>query len=451
MYCGHCGKQIDDNAVFCPACGAKVLLEACAAQPKKKKGRKRLVLGGAAVIAVCAVIVGAVQLGTRLSGESRPQEMEEATTEVLLEVKDVEYTDESAVNNFLRSNWQCGETFVYDDKNVYFGCGEYFYIFDKTTGEVSVRQCTDAGSYSRGIIIDEILYSNNGPMYSCESETGTIDFDTYWELGDTTLEEDTCYMSNQTLPYKHGYVYLCDSIVLYSDIDDIEILVHEDGIVQLTVIKSQTIFDSLEVSNFSIYKEYIIIECFDNSIWSVNLTTGDTVCLFKEQYSTSMAAVKDGFVYRANEESNQLERIKFDGSGYETDLFDFGQSTPWGKYLYNFVDENLVFVKRNGPMFESQYSICCARADNPSAPVVLAQGAEDGVDEWICELYVIDGWVYYGSQSCGYWRAKMDGSAVEKIADYSTIEDNEDMTVTEGTTTTIESEEKYYESYSYVY
>lgn len=31
MYCGHCGKQIDGNAVFCPACGAKVLLEACAA------------------------------------------------------------------------------------------------------------------------------------------------------------------------------------------------------------------------------------------------------------------------------------------------------------------------------------------------------------------------------------------------------------------------------------
>ena len=49
MFCQNCGKQLDDEAVMCPACGTETVNAAKTKKPAKKtyhKGIWKLIVGG---------------------------------------------------------------------------------------------------------------------------------------------------------------------------------------------------------------------------------------------------------------------------------------------------------------------------------------------------------------------------------------------------------------------
>ena len=95
MFCTNCGKQIEDNAVFCPACGAHLgdqtppeqATPAAAekpARPKRKLSRRAVI----AIIAAAALVVEAI---------------------VLLTVKEVQRRNDPAAK--LVGTWVCNEEY----------------------------------------------------------------------------------------------------------------------------------------------------------------------------------------------------------------------------------------------------------------------------------------------------------------------------------------------------
>lgn len=83
MFCPNCGKQIEDDATFCPFCGANTAEGAPeapqgkASAPKARLplsgGAKKLLMGGVAVVAVAALAVGAFASGV-FGGDKRAVE-----------------------------------------------------------------------------------------------------------------------------------------------------------------------------------------------------------------------------------------------------------------------------------------------------------------------------------------------------------------------------------------
>ena len=62
MYCGKCGTQIEDNALFCPNCGEKTLNSNTSTQQTTKTNIKRIALPTGIIAGVILVVVLAVSL-----------------------------------------------------------------------------------------------------------------------------------------------------------------------------------------------------------------------------------------------------------------------------------------------------------------------------------------------------------------------------------------------------
>lgn len=59
-YCEQCGKELEDNAMFCPECGTKCHSEKVEVKEgaKENKSKKKIFLIGAGVLLVALCIIG---------------------------------------------------------------------------------------------------------------------------------------------------------------------------------------------------------------------------------------------------------------------------------------------------------------------------------------------------------------------------------------------------------
>lgn len=72
MFCPRCGKQIDDGSAFCPSCGSelhKSVANKSGNASKKKKSKKPLVIGLAAVVLV--VVIAGIAYGALGAGKAQ--------------------------------------------------------------------------------------------------------------------------------------------------------------------------------------------------------------------------------------------------------------------------------------------------------------------------------------------------------------------------------------------
>ena len=74
MYCGNCGKKLDEGVTFCPECGAEIVAKQNAKSPNNSKGSVKASKLSIAIVAICfvaIVIVGVVVYQWYMSAEQR--------------------------------------------------------------------------------------------------------------------------------------------------------------------------------------------------------------------------------------------------------------------------------------------------------------------------------------------------------------------------------------------
>lgn len=151
MFCNQCGKQIPDEAMFCPACGAKtdsLVKEAGGAkkEPKKKKGFPFKIVVPAAGVAVIAVVLVVVILALggrgvtaiRYNAENRIFYQSASNCFYNLQGETYEFED---YLDIVRSNMD-GSIYVctqYNDSGDGYMCYDLYYI-DKELDPVLVEE-----------------------------------------------------------------------------------------------------------------------------------------------------------------------------------------------------------------------------------------------------------------------------------------------------------------------
>lgn len=97
MFCGKCGKEIDNDSTFCPFCGQKIVKAAVSGgkteKPKAsaKKPGKKMVIGLAAAAAVLLAVFGIMKIRGR--GGSMPEKMFAMSWEEISELSKYVYKD----------------------------------------------------------------------------------------------------------------------------------------------------------------------------------------------------------------------------------------------------------------------------------------------------------------------------------------------------------------------
>lgn len=410
MYCGKCGTHVDDDAQFCSECGTRIVREAGAvSRPKTgSRHRRKPVVFIVAALLVVAVVVKGVAGGNAPSalGAKKPPS-----------VKSTDYIESLDFNNQLRSLWSNTVSFVQDEEGVYFSDWSHVYRLDLQDGTVTSEISSDESRKTMGLFWENQLYAIDGSVY-----TGTkdgLDFSACWRLG-FEKEENYLYIFNQVVPYDKGYLGILDRELVYAQRKDIQVFSEGPDYVDYGVDRIESVFDQVDVSCYAVYQGRIIVVDSNNGIWAVDPENGTTVQLFGGQLFSAEPAIQGEYIYRVNENTQCVERTSLDGKTREENLLYVGQC-PLFKYHYTIVNNVFYYVFQE-PGINGECSIRWASIENWSNSGILATGEGAGVDEWIDALYVVDNWIYYGTQSQGFWRVGTDGSAPEKLADFDQVE-----------------------------
>lgn len=340
-----------------------------------------------------------------------------------------DYTNSSNMNNYLRSmrGYTGRPTFVFDENTVYFeDIANYYTLRDDDDfvtylprQQVTRYEDLDAvESVIHGVIIDSVLYNGEQSVIYSANKNGEM---AAWQISMKKESDETLYIVGHPLPYKGDFYFVQDETLYRCSGNKLEYYGRSDD-EELFVAKSvEKVFDSIDVNYFGIFSNTAVIIDSGDQIWTLDLSSNNAVCVFEGNDSyKGGCCIDDGYIYyvvdsgKAGEGS--LARVKFDGTGRETNLLTFNDDILMD-YVFNVSNGKLYFLQYS--KLNEEYVLCMAPTSNLSAQVALAYGAGHGIDEWVSELYPNGEWVYYGSQEKGFWRAKTDGTLVEKIQEFN--------------------------------
>ncbi len=347
-----------------------------------------------------------------------------------------DYSDPVNMNNYLRGmrGYTGRPTFVFDGQDVYFEDVANYYTLKDGDDFVTYlpRQVTryatldEVESVTHGIIVDGALY--NGEQ-SIVYSTNKDDEIAAWQIAIKKENDDTLYVVNSILPYEGNFYFIQDGSLYRCKGKELEYVGAGDKEELFQTENAEQVFNEIDVRQFGIFSGTVVAIGDDDQIWTIDLSSNKAVCVFEgNDFYDGGCCVDNGYIYYVVDcdESGKgsLERIKFDGTGRETDLLTINDDILMN-YAFNASDGNLYFLQYS--KLNDEYFLCTAPLSNLSAQTTLAHGTGHGIDEWVSELYPNGEWVYYATKSMGFWRAKKDGTLVEKIQEFSSENKSENM------------------------
>lgn len=347
-----------------------------------------------------------------------------------------DYSDSVNMNNYLRGmrGYTGRPTFVFDGQNVYFEDVANYYMLKDGDDFVTYlpRQVTRYAtldvvrSVIHGIIIEGALYNGEqSTAYSANKD----DEITAWQMAVKKENDDTLYVVNSILPYADNFYFIYDGALYRCKGEQLEYVGSRDEGELFQTESAEQVFDEIDVRQFGIFSDTVVVIGGNDQIWTIDLSSNEAVCVFEgNDFYTGGCCVDDGYVYYVVEcdeaGKGSLERIKLDGTGRETDLLTINDDVLMD-YVFNASDGNLYFLQYS--KLNDEYFLCMAPLSNLSDQTTLAHGIGHGIDEWVSELYPNGEWIYYATKDMGFWRARTDGTLVEKIQEYNSENKSENM------------------------
>lgn len=326
-------------------------------------------------------------------------------------------------------------TFVFDGQDVYFEDAANYYTLKDDDDFVTYlpRQITrsavldEVESVIHGIIIDGALYNREQSIiYSANKDNEVV----AWQIAIKKENEDTFFnMANSILPYAGNFYFIQDGSLYRCEGKELEYAGAGDKGELFHVENAEQVFNEIDVRQFGIFSDKVVVIGDNDQIWTIDLSSNESVCVFEgNDFYDGGCCIDNGYIYYVvdcgEHGRGSLERVKFDGTGREADLLTFN-SVVFMDYIFNIADGNLYFLQYS--KLNDEYFLCTAPLSNLSAQTTLAHGVSHGIDEWVSELYPNGEWVYYATKDMGFWRAKKDGTLVEKIQEFSSENKSENM------------------------
>lgn len=337
-----------------------------------------------------------------------------------------DYNDSVNMNNYLRSmrGYTGRPTFVFDNQNAYFEDVANYYTLEDGDDFVTYlpRKIThgttldEVESVIQGIIVNGALY-NRKCIYSSNKD----DEMSAWQIAIKKENDDTLYVAHNILPYAGNFYFIQDG-ALYrckgKDLEHVGIGGREE---LFQTERVEQVFNEIDVRQFGIFSDTAVVTGEDDQIWTINLSSNEAVCIFEgNDFYNGGCCVDNGYVYYVVDcdESGKgsLERVKFDGTERETDLLTINDDALMN-YVFNTSEGNIYFLQYS--KLNDEFFLCSAPLADLSAQITLAHGIGHGINEWVSELYPNREWVYYATEDMGFWRAKTDGTLVEKIQEFN--------------------------------
>ncbi len=340
------------------------------------------------------------------------------------------------MNNYLRGmrGYTGRPTFVFDGQDVYFEDVANYYTLKDDEDFVTYlpRQVTryatldEVESVTHGIIVDTALYNGEQSIIYSANKDNEI---AAWKIAIKKENDDTRYIVGSPLPYEGNFYFIQDGTLYRCRGKDLEHVGRGSESELFQTGNAEQVFNEIDVRQFGIFSDTVVVIGDDDQIWTIDLSSNEAVCVFEgNNFYDGGCCVDNGYIYYVVDcdESGKgsLERIKFDGTGRETDLLTINDDILMN-YAFNASDGNLYFLQYS--KLNDEYFLCTAPLSNLSAQTTLAHGTGHGIDEWVSELYPNGEWVYYATKSMGFWRAKKDGTLVEKIQEFSSENKSENM------------------------
>lgn len=427
MFCENCGKIIPDGAMFCPDCGNRLK-----EKPKRKKKPLKWIL------LLMVVIILAVAARTALKDWNYKTKYPAGYAMDKL-VKsgawNPSYTDDAAMNNYLQQM-----AFVCNGEDVYFQDNvNYYHLTDNDSIYYMPRYAMkdrDGNEIEeegiQGIFINDILYSNTDGLMSYLDKDNNVNV---WEM-EYKVSDYHYNVASEILPYDNSLYFVYDGTLyrcMYKNITAQSVSI-ENGINWFSTDKEEVVFDEAEIRKFGIYADTIVMFGGDNSIWTLDISSGKAVCVLEgAKYRDQRCSVADGYIYyyftddswnekgsfNDNGKTDYIGRVKFDGTDNNPKYF----ALVSGDNVFNMSDSYIYYLQYNE--LYDEYFLIQTPIEDTTKQTVLATGEEHGLDEMVYSLYINDEWIYYVSTESGFWRAKIDGTLVEKLQEYNSEEKKE--------------------------
>ena len=427
MFCENCGKIIPDGAMFCPDCGNRLK-----EKPKRKKKPLKWIL------LLMVVIILAVAARTALKDWNYKTKYPAGYAMDKL-VKsgawNPSYTDDAAMNNYLQQM-----AFVCNGEDVYFQDNvNYYHLTDNDSIYYMPRYAMkdrDGNEIEeegiQGIFINDILYSNTDGLMSYLDKDNNVNV---WEM-EYKVSDYHYNVASEILPYDNSLYFVYDGTLyrcMYKNITAQSVSI-ENGINWFSTDKEEVVFDEAEIRKFGIYADTIVMFGGDNSIWTLDISSGKAVCVLEgAKYRDQRCSVADGYIYyyftddswnekgsfNDNGKTDYIGRVKFDGTDNNPKYF----ALVSGDNVFNMSDSYIYYLQYNE--LYDEYFLIQTPIEDTTKQTVLATGEEHGLDEMVYSLYINDEWIYYVSTESGFWRAKIDGTLVEKLQEYNSEEKQE--------------------------
>ncbi len=325
------------------------------------------------------------------------------------------YICQDEMNNYMQHD----SGFAHDSSSIYFTDLFYRYSFDTISKNLKKELLPFRGDHYGGVIAEGIVFTDRGQLLDCEDLSEGWCFYSEIEI-DGSLTK--IWPQSAVLPCGEYVYYLYDpdflkskdEMILRAPINNIEetdnsTSVNEKEFKCLNFAGSEVVFQQDGLSFFGIYGNHIVATTESCDCWVIDKDTLEAHLIIdgseiKIYVGSKPLAVDGDYIYFSNDVASKIERIRLDGTGRETFLDGMNGSlfNISGGYLYHIASDE------NGKR-------CLYRTNllDASDQIVLASGMSEGIsDDAPC---IVGDWVYYGSITYGFWRAKTDGSKVERI------------------------------------
>lgn len=198
MYCGNCGKKLDEGVTFCPECGAVIVAEQNVKSPNNSKGPAKAPKLSIAIVAICfvaIVTVGVVVHQWYMSAEQR----------AIRAIKDGDYNSVVAILN---------------EDDTIFESEKLSERISQRISEVKARYISEKIDYGTAIVELGMIEQLNVPDHSSELSEARQYIDTLNQSRTNFATAESLYRSGDYIGAIEHYSLVIEDDASYSTVQD---------------------------------------------------------------------------------------------------------------------------------------------------------------------------------------------------------------------------------------